>query len=54
MVINIKANFIMDFCMEKVSLPGPMVFNMKDNFPTIELQDTEFIDGPMEAFMKGM
>lgn len=54
MVINIKANFIMDFCMEKASLPGPMVFNMKDNFLTIESQDMAFIDGLMEAFMKEM
>ena len=52
--INIKANFIMDFYMERENLLGPMVFNTKGNFLTIESQDMEFIDGQMEVFMKEM
>lgn len=52
MVINMKANFIMDFCMEKVNLLGAMALNMKGSLLTIELQAVEFTDGLMEAFTK--
>lgn len=52
MVINIKVNFIMDYCTEKVNLSGVMEFNIKDNSPIIELQAMVFIDGLMAVFIK--
>jgi hypothetical protein len=54
MVTNIKANFIMDSCMEKVHSLGAMVSNTKDSFLIIELQVMVFIDGPMEVYIKEM
>lgn len=52
MEIDMKDNFIMDCFMEKVSLFGPMEYNIRASLQIIELLDKEFINGLMEVFIK--
>ncbi len=52
MVINIKVNFIMDYCTVKASLSGVMEFNIKGNSLIIELQVMVFIDGLTAVYIK--
>ncbi len=52
MVINIKVNFIMDYCTVKASLSGVMEFSIKDNSLIIELQAMVFIDGLTAVYIK--
>ena len=52
MGINMKESFIMDFCMEKANLSGPITSSMRASLQIKESQEMEFIDGLMEVYIK--